>query len=300
MINAQHLPLISIAMPVYNCEATIGEAIASIINQDFTDWELLIIDDGSTDRTAEQARLFTDSRIRVLDGGDNQHLPKRLNQAVRLARGSYFARMDGDDISYPGRLREQLEYLEQNPQVDLLGGSILIFGSTGDPIGLRQARPSHNKICGTPWRPACLAHVTWMGRREWFQRNLYREDLTHAQDRELLTRTRRKARFASLPGVLVGVREEALCLKKQIFSRKQYFKALCREGVRQRDPALLLVSAPLEIAKLVVDITAIQSGLNYRLLPHRIPNVSQDDAERWMSVLDETRETAAQYENASV
>ena len=287
-------------MPVYNCEATIGEAIASIINQDFADWELLIIDDGSTDATADRGRLFTDSRIRVLDSGENQHLPKRLNQAATLARGSYFARMDGDDISYPGRLRAQLEHLEKNPEVDLLGGSILIFGSTGDPVGLRQARATHDEICGTPWRPACLAHVTWMGKREWFQRNPYREDLTHAQDRELLTRTRHKAQFASLPQVLVGVREGALCLKKQFFSRKQYFKALCREGVRQRDAALLLVSAPMEVAKVVVDFTAIKSGLNYRLLPHRVPALSQGDAERWISVLDQARETAAQYENASV
>ncbi len=94
-------PLVSIGMPVFNCEKTLRATVASILNQDYGNWELIIIDDGSSDMTLDTARSFTDPRIRVVPGAGNLCLPARLNEAVGLSRGKYFARMDGDDISYP-------------------------------------------------------------------------------------------------------------------------------------------------------------------------------------------------------
>src|SRR5713101_4536829 len=168
-------PLVSIAMPVYNCAPTVGEAIASIIAQTFTRWELLVVDDGSTDKTIEIVRGFGDSRIRTFEGGTNKQLPARLNESFQLAKGELFARMDGDDVSYPDRLALQVKYLSAHPEVDLLGGSILIFGEDGVAAGKRVASQTHDEILGKPWRLSSLAHVTWMGRREWFLRNPYDE-----------------------------------------------------------------------------------------------------------------------------
>ena len=113
--------LVSIGMPVYNCAATVAQAIRSILNQTFEDWELLIVDDGSTDDTLKVIASFKDPRIIVSKGERNEGLPARLNDCVRRARGKYFARMDGDDIAYPERLRKQLEYLRVIRMLTCLG-----------------------------------------------------------------------------------------------------------------------------------------------------------------------------------
>jgi glycosyltransferase involved in cell wall biosynthesis len=86
-------PLVSIGMPVFNCERTLSTAIQSILNQTYSNWELIIIDDGSRDKTLEVANSFRDPRIEVINDGQNQRLPIRLNQAIALSRGKYFARI---------------------------------------------------------------------------------------------------------------------------------------------------------------------------------------------------------------
>ncbi len=102
-MNTATMPLISIAMPVYNCETTVAASLRSILLQSYPRWELLVIDDGSTDATLEIVRGFQDPRIRIVADGEHRLLPCRLNQAIAMARGQFFARMDGDDIAYPAR-----------------------------------------------------------------------------------------------------------------------------------------------------------------------------------------------------
>src|SRR4051794_36827493 len=120
-MSTRTTPLVSIGMPVRNNEKTLGVAVRSIVRQTYPQWELLLINDGSTDGTLEVARGFCDERIRVIDEPESRGLPARLNQAVAAARGEYFARMDGDDLSYPERLERQVAYLQAHPEVDLVG-----------------------------------------------------------------------------------------------------------------------------------------------------------------------------------
>jgi glycosyltransferase involved in cell wall biosynthesis len=282
-------PTVSVLMPVYNCASTVSEAVASIVAQTFADWELIVIDDGSTDETLEVISKFSDSRIRVIEGRINKRLPARLNEAVALSTGKFIARMDGDDISYPERLRLQVDFLQSWPDVDLIGGSILIFDSNSSATGVRRAKLTHQEIIGSALRQSTLAHVTWCGRRDWFVRNPYNDRLSHAQDRELLTRTRRTSRFAAIPEILVGVREGSVTSKKQIPARKQLFKTFIREGLRQRSAAMLLISAPLELVKLGIDLAAIRSGLGYRMLKHRVPRIEPAEAKRWTEILRRVR-----------
>src|ERR1017187_86426 len=139
-------PLVSIGMPVYNCESTVAEAIASIINQTFDDWELVVFDDGSRDGTLNVARRFSDPRIRVVQGGCNRGLPACLNRIISQCDTELFARMDGDDIAYPHRFEKQLEALNKNPEVDLLGGSTLVFNRIGVAHGFRRSLETHQAI----------------------------------------------------------------------------------------------------------------------------------------------------------
>jgi glycosyltransferase involved in cell wall biosynthesis len=276
-------------MPVYNCEATVAEAIASILNQTFKDWTLVIYDDGSIDSTVRIAQKFADPRIQVVQGGLNRHLAGCLNAIVASCKTEFFARMDGDDIAYPHRFEAQLSAIEGNPALDLLGGSSVIFDDSGRAHGLRCAAQSHADICGHPWSVSNLAHVTWFGRSAWFHKNPYDERTVCAQDRDLLTRTRRNSTFGAVSDVVMGIRESRPQWRKLLPSRKQMLITFVREGYRQRDPSLLLVTAFLEVAKFGLDFAATSTGLNYRLLKHRVPSVPPETARQWWEVFESTR-----------
>src|ERR1019366_8830702 len=160
-------PIVSIGMPVFNCAGTVAQAISSILNQTFNDWELLIIDDGSTDNTMEIAASFDDPRIIVTRGGENKRLPTRLNECISRAKGRFFARMDGDDIAYPGRLQCQLEYLQSHHEVDLVGGWVVVFRNDGTALGVRRGFLTHEQMWAHSWKGVLMPHSTWMGRIEW-------------------------------------------------------------------------------------------------------------------------------------
>src|SRR5260370_39399684 len=134
-MNHLQRPSVSIGMPVCNCESTVRAAVQSILNQTFNDWELLVIDDGSSDQTVNLVRTYVDPRIRVFADGKHEGLVARLNQAIGLSRGRYFARMDGDDISYPERLALQVEFMTQHSETDLVGGGVLTRGGGGRLLG---------------------------------------------------------------------------------------------------------------------------------------------------------------------
>jgi len=108
-------------MPVYNCEIYLAESIESILNQTFNNFEFLIIDDGSSDRSLEIVRSFDDTRIRLVCNDENSGLTECLNIGLQMARGEYIARMDADDISLPQRLKKQIQYLNENPQSAAVG-----------------------------------------------------------------------------------------------------------------------------------------------------------------------------------
>lgn len=122
------MPKVSVLMPAYNSEKYIAEAIDSILNQTFTDFEFIIINDGSTDNTAQIVRQYKDKRIKFIDNKKNQGLIAVLNQGLDLCRGEYIARMDSDDISLPERFAKQVKYMDAHPNVAVVGGWIQKFG----------------------------------------------------------------------------------------------------------------------------------------------------------------------------
>lgn len=113
-------PKITVFMPMFNAEKFIGEAVDSILNQTFKDFELLIIDDGSNDQSREIVEKYQDSRIRLYVNERNRGLPYTRNRGLELARGKYLAVMDADDISDPYRLAKQWNYMENHPETVVL------------------------------------------------------------------------------------------------------------------------------------------------------------------------------------
>ncbi len=280
-------PLVSIGMSLFNCEKTLDLTIASILTQCYGDWELIAIDDGSKDRTLSLLESLRDNRVRVIADGNNLGLPARLNQAVSLARGKYFARMDGDDVMYPDRLEKQVAYLETHPEVDLLGGGMVVFRGDGIAYGCRMVAAEHDRICSHPWSGFEMAHPTWMGRTEWFRQNPYREDAYRMEDKDLLFRTCQKSRFANLPDVVLGYREDDLSFWKILPARRNFCKVLMASAGRQ----LTYINAARGIAgqavRTIADVVAITTGLNEKILRHRARPVPPEIRMRWDAIWQE-------------
>ncbi|WKS94939.1 glycosyltransferase [Riemerella columbina] len=129
-------PLVSVLLPAYNVEAYIAETVESVLEQSFTNFELIIINDGSTDKTLQVVEAFKDPRI-ILVNQENLGLAKTLNKGLQMARGEYIARIDGDDICYRNRLKIQVEYLENHPEIGLLGTGIELIDEQSQHLGYR-------------------------------------------------------------------------------------------------------------------------------------------------------------------
>lgn len=137
-MSDQHPPAVSVILPAFNAEKHLGEAVDSILSQTFTDFELIVVDDGSTDRTLEIVRGNSDYRVTVISNSENLGLAKSLNVGISKARGRYIARQDADDISLPERLQKQFDYMEKHPKIAVLGTGRLTLSDDGK---IRAYRP---------------------------------------------------------------------------------------------------------------------------------------------------------------
>jgi glycosyltransferase involved in cell wall biosynthesis len=139
-------PLVSVLMPVYNGARFLEEAVQSILNQTFEDFELLIINDGSTDESEQIINGFKDPRIRLVNKPRNEGLVKALNDGIGLAKGTLIARMDADDIAHKDRLSKQVAFLKSNPDIDVLGCHIDLIDERQNIIGERIYGIDHDDI----------------------------------------------------------------------------------------------------------------------------------------------------------
>ena len=130
MINSnENLSLVSVIMPVYNGAMYLNEAITSILRQTYSNFEFIIINDGSTDLSEEIILSFSDSRIVYVKNPENYRLIKTLNLGFSMAKGRYIARMDADDISHPDRLLKQVDFLDHNIEYGLVGTGVNLLNS---------------------------------------------------------------------------------------------------------------------------------------------------------------------------
>ncbi|MCR5137635.1 MAG: glycosyltransferase [Oscillospiraceae bacterium] len=138
-------PLVSVIMPAYNAEAYVSEAVSSILNQSWQNFELIIVDNASTDATCDVIRRFSDPRIRFLKNDRNIGVAGSTNRAVGVSRGEYLALMDADDVSLPDRLKAQVTALEDNPEIMVLGTSSSVIDREGNVVGCTAALPDSPK-----------------------------------------------------------------------------------------------------------------------------------------------------------
>ncbi len=185
-------------MSVYNSEKYLQEAVDSILNQTFKDFEFIIINDGSTDRTKEILESYQDHRI-ILINQENMGLTKSLNKGISLAKGEYIARQDADDISLPERLEKQLEFLERYNNITLLGTAVKIIDEKGIYIHTRKYPIDYSSIRKFIKKDNPFSHGSVMFRRKCFlEMGGYREIFFIAQDYDLWLRFAEKYEVANL------------------------------------------------------------------------------------------------------
>lgn len=200
-------PRVSVLMPAHNAEQYIRESIESILSQTFRDFELLVLDDGSTDSTAVVARSYLDERLKLITNEANLGIIGTLNRGLNAARGEYVARMDADDVSAPDRFAKQVAFLDQHPDVAVVGTWFRFINHTG-----RQLLG-----CEPPYRPDdvrnallfqnCIAHPSVMFRRSVvLATNGYDPSALYAEDYALWLSISERHDIANLPEYLLMYR----------------------------------------------------------------------------------------------
>ncbi len=197
-------PKVTVFIPVYNREDYISDAIDSVLTQSFSDFELLLIDDGSTDRSLELIESYRDPRIRVERNESNLGIPRTRNRGLELARGEYIALLDSDDRAYPQRLAKQVEILDRHPDYVQVGSWCRMMDARGQPLKKIKRQPIMPQDVDAQLLFRCaLSNRSIMARTEILRRYRYRNDYPRCQDYDLHVRLARGHKMANLPECLV-------------------------------------------------------------------------------------------------
>ena len=212
---------VSILMGIYNCEGTLEEAIDSILNQTFEDWELIICDDGSSDCSYSIAEKYRDEykeKIVLLSNSKNCGLNITLNNCLRVAKGEYIARMDGDDISAPTRLQEEVEFLDEHPEYAIVSTPMIYFDEQGK---FRTGCQSGEPILKDFAKGTQFCHAPCMVRREaYLAVNGYSVEnkRLRVEDWDLWIRMYEKGfRGFNIPKPLYWMRDDRSAIKRRLF-----------------------------------------------------------------------------------
>jgi glycosyltransferase involved in cell wall biosynthesis len=281
-------PAITVLLPTFGDGPFLPAAIDSILNQTFSDFELLVVDDGSTDDTAAFIASLHDPRLRVIRHRSNRGITASLNAGLDAAHGRFIARMDGDDIAEPQRLRCQFDFLERRPEVGVVGSARRIIDEAGVVVGEATAMVDDLSIrwkclLGNP-----LPHPTVMLRRESVAELRYDAAFNAAEDYELWTRLLPTTRAANLPQPLLRYRRRGGSISR---SRRN-------EQIATHDRIILLANQRLLPGFPITSEQAVNLRGRYGGPDVRDADMAQAD-EKWLRLLNDMLDDfAAAYKHS--
>jgi len=224
-------PLISVVMSVFNGETYLAESVESILRQEYRNWELVVLDDGSTDRTSEILRRYSgDSRVRLVRQG-NAGLTRALCRGIEMANGTYIARQDADDVSKPDRLGRQIEYAMQRGY-DLIGSDIDIIDERGRLVATDSYRERLDMLEHL-LRANDYTHGTLLFRKDIVE-PVYREKFLYSQDYDLSLRAASSRRLGYVDSSLYMLRRRKDSISQARRHEQNGFAALANAFARQR------------------------------------------------------------------
>ncbi len=286
-------PLVSITSAFHNEEKYLPDLIRCILAQTFADWELILVDDGSTDRSLEIAQSVKDPRIRVYSNGRNLGRSASLNRLTQWARGKYIARQDADDLCSPHRIEKQVAFMESHPDVDAVGTGMCFLDKNDQPMGEWIPPLSHEEIIAHPERTLRIAHGTILGKRKWFEAHRYNEALRIAVDFEMLYHAAGESLLANIPDVLYYYRlDQSFSLRKQFVTRltnaRFLFKSLWKGGRRTK----ALGQAGVQMAKYGATILIFLRGRRRHLMARRFEALPDQRLKLYLDELESIRNIA--------
>ncbi|MCL1955862.1 MAG: glycosyltransferase [Fibromonadales bacterium] len=215
-------PFVSVIMPVRNCKRFVANAVNSILSQTYANFEFIIINDGSTDETPQILEGYNDSRIQIIKNSKNLGISESLNLGISHSKGELIARMDADDFSLPGRLEAQVKFMQEHPEVGVLGTQISIMNFTGKIMDISNYPAKSEDILyffpvGCP-----VAHPTVMVRKNILAEYPYSTTALYGEDYELWSRLIHVTKFANLEKIFLNYR----VWKGQVSSAKKNLQHL--------------------------------------------------------------------------
>lgn len=280
-------PLVSITSAFYNTGPIITEMIKSVFSQTFTDWELILLDDGSTDNSLDIARSIDDPRVKVYSNGQNRGRSYSLNRLTELSNGKYIARMDSDDMMSPTRIEKQALVLEQHSHVDAVGTGICYLDGKGNPLGHWIAPQNHRQICRNPSRTLEICHGSIMAAKSWFQCHRYNEKIRYAVDFDFLFHAYESTRFANVPEPLYYYRlEQSYSLKKQAVARHNSAKFLWKYHFKRGRLDQSFYHWIMQYLKWGVTLGIVAIGKKDKLLARRYRSMDPDFITKYINEIN--------------
>jgi glycosyltransferase involved in cell wall biosynthesis len=220
--------LITVIMPVYNAERYLNAAINSILTQTFKNFEFLIINDGSNDRSEEIIKSYPDSRIDYIKNEQNRGIVETLNIGLQRSKGKYIVRMDADDISFPDRLKTQLDFMQSHPQCRLCGTRAIAINEKGDTLYKIRRPTLDNEVKVQHLFRNSFIHPSVIIDAEIAKRLKYSPNYEHAEDYYLFSQIAKDHQVANLENNLIyyRVHPENITSKKQHEMNKSEMKTI--------------------------------------------------------------------------
>jgi len=276
-------PPIAVVLPVYNGERYLEVAIRSVLDQTFTNFELLVIDDGSTDRTLEVLSSFSDPRLRIIRFPVHRGLVTALNTGIGESRSEFIARMDADDICMPQRFERQVAFLRAHPQIGLCGTWIRSFGD----VTLEFRPPiKPEAVRARLFFGWAMGHPSIMMRRDCLKQHglLYDGNFRHVEDFDFFIRAAEVTNLANVPEVLLHARVHPQ--EVSVVHRAEQVPTEARLLVRQ-------------LRSLIPDASQEEESFHLRLLNGAVDASSLTQAGKWLMRLDRANQERSRYDQAA-
>ncbi len=236
-------PRVTVFVPVYNAEKFIADTVASVLRQTFTDFELLVIDDGSTDQSIKILESFHDQRIRIERNGKNRGRPFTRNKGLMQARGEYLSVLDSDDLCEPDRLARQVEFLDTHPNIAAVGSWAKYVDENGNVAFICKPPAESDEIRRKIFQANCFIHSSVTFRRQaLIEIGGYNLEYLQAQDYELFLRLSARHDLANIsePLVQYRVHPDQVSLRKLASQRRFADRARVAAYEHQRSLKLIL------------------------------------------------------------